>query len=332
MGTIVDQYFENGAIPSGWSEFGNSTWSYDSGVLTLTVAGSSDPNKVQYTGAILSQQRTIQAELTFDSIDSNADSRIGISLLANNSNGQGYNLLYRGDGILIFLNDLISWGPTNVSISPQVGETWIFKATYDGTNLKGKAWKKGTSEPGWQLTWAQTPSGTYLYSGVCGDSSNHTAKAQFDNILIYTNDIAVAQYFVDGIIVNKNFASFTVDAKIQTNDTGYRLGGLELKSPQAFSREYIYTKSDYVAINGKSERDTTGRKEKFTLSYENLTKLELDDLLSVVAENEAVSFVVNHKGMLNINTQVFLFISSVNYNMIGSDYRADLQLELVEVE
>lgn len=178
------QPFGQAAIPPNWQEFGNGTWTYTGSILTQSAVGSGDPQKVLYTGDSSPLERVVQALVTFDTLNSGTDNRGGITIIANNTNARGYNLVLRGNNSLSFLNDLIAWGPST-SISPVQGESWWLKAMYLGGVLYGKAWKNGTTEPGWMITWTQTPDASFVYSGITGNSSSNTAKYSYDEFSYY---------------------------------------------------------------------------------------------------------------------------------------------------
>jgi hypothetical protein len=128
------------------------------------------------------------------------------------------------------------------------------------------------------------------------------------------------------------FDNFNIDGVIVPPTTGYILDGRQLKRPVDFERSFIDQKVDFMSINGKTSRDRTSRKEKFILSYTNLTRSQVELLLSIIAQNTAVQFVVNENSMITIDTLCFPFIGAIVYDKVGDDHRASLQLELIEEE
>lgn len=178
------QPFGKTAIPPNWQEFGNATWTYTGSILTQSAVGTGDPQKVLYTGASSPLERVVQALVTFDTLNSGTDNRGGITILGSGTTARGYNLVLRGDNSLSFLNDIVAWGPST-TISPVQGESWWFKAMYLAGVLYGKAWKDGTIEPGWMITWTQTPDVNFIYSGITGNSSSNTAKYSYDEFSYY---------------------------------------------------------------------------------------------------------------------------------------------------
>lgn len=129
-----------------------------------------------------------------------------------------------------------------------------------------------------------------------------------------------------------NTKTLTANGYITDYGTGYYLNGMKLKTPQAFNREFVYTKTDFNSMTGKSQRDTVNKKERFHLHFQNLTQDQVQILQDIVSENEVVSFVLNHKAMLNISTSVFPFIGAIVYDTVGETYLASLDLDLIEEE
>lgn len=184
---LYEQYFSGLSAPSGWTQVGNGTWTYDGDKAIQSTVGSQDPNKVIYTGADFPQERIVEAELTFTTINNaQVDDRVGIAVLARSSDGKGYSLSFRHNNTLAFLNDGIEWssGAGATTISPAVGETWIFKAMYKNGVFYGKAWKNTDAEPDWMITWSRTPGATYIYSGLNGNVASKTTKATYDGFRI----------------------------------------------------------------------------------------------------------------------------------------------------
>lgn len=109
------------------------------------------------------------------------------------------------------------------------------------------------------------------------------------------------------------------------------LDGVEIPSPKEFSREYIPVISDTNAVNGKMGRDVRIlEKERFTLSWEVLSKAEIDSLLTTLAKNTAVAFYCDEDNLNIPSTNVFINLNSIGYETVGSDYIGSLTLELTE--
>lgn len=189
--SVLYQQLFNAAssIPAGWVEFGNSVWGYNSTDVVETTVGSADPNKVLYTGANLRQDRVVLAKLTIQALGT-VDDRIGLSVLSRSLDGKGLNLVLRGNGgalALHFLDDGAAWSPTSQAMAPQVGEVWWFKAKYEAGTVYGKAWKDGTAEPAYQISWARSMGGTYIYSGLLGNSNALISRARYDDFHILSD-------------------------------------------------------------------------------------------------------------------------------------------------
>ena len=113
---------------------------------------------------------------------------------------------------------------------------------------------------------------------------------------------------------------------------GYYLNNIQLKRPYKFTREFVYQKTDYTAITGKTTRDIGSLKEKYVLGFKNLTKAQVDALIEIVELNQAVTFTANGKDILSISKLCFPYIGAIEYSTPGAEYRASLQLELIEEE
>jgi hypothetical protein len=113
---------------------------------------------------------------------------------------------------------------------------------------------------------------------------------------------------------------------------GYYLNEIKLKNPKTFSREFIYQKTDMTSLNGKTFRDMSSRKIKYYLSFENLTKIQVDALQAIVALNVPVHLYIFKKDLINISTTVIPYIGSIIHETVGSDYLANVQIEMIEEE
>lgn len=119
---------------------------------------------------------------------------------------------------------------------------------------------------------------------------------------------------------------------VHGTEYGYFLNDVQLKAPTKFERSFVFQKTDYMTLVGKTVRDTSAIKEKYILAFERLTKAEVDAIDDICALGTAVNLTVNGHDVVNINTRVFPYIGSVVYDIVGSDYRASLELELIEEE
>lgn len=112
---------------------------------------------------------------------------------------------------------------------------------------------------------------------------------------------------------------------------GYYLNGVLLKTPVGFERQYVYAKNDYITLTGKTVRDVSTIKEKYILTFENLTTTQADAIEAIIRLEKPVSLTINGKDIVNINTTVWPFSASIVYDKPGQDYRSKVTLELMEV-
>lgn len=71
-------------------------------------------------------------------------------------------------------------------------------------------------------------------------------------------------------------------------------------------------------------------KEKYVLSWEVLSKEEVDNILAILALNRAVTFSVDATNFDIPLVNVIPYIASIEYSVIGNSYVAALTLELIE--
>jgi hypothetical protein len=95
-------------------------------------------------------------------------------------------------------------------------------------------------------------------------------------------------------------------------------------------RDFIYQKTDVTTFNGKTCRDISQRKEKFALGWEGLESADADALSTIVNLNVPVDFEVNSQDLVIESRRVWANIASKEYGMLGSDYRVNLVLELID--
>ena len=149
---------------------------------------------------------------------------------------------------------------------------------------------------------------------------------------------------VDGIVRDTFTEAITTDALVRDTFTEsfsmdiiigplyYYLDERTLPRPKSFSRQFITTGQSVEAISGKRGMDLYGRKERYVLSWVDLSYMNLHTILDVVAENSAVEFEVSDGNLVINPTDVMVDISNISYSTPGSDYRADVTLQLTEVE
>jgi len=112
----------------------------------------------------------------------------------------------------------------------------------------------------------------------------------------------------------------------------YILNSTNLKRPKELAREFVYQKTDIDTIRGKTTRDVSAIKEKYTMYWETLTTAEADNILAIINTNSSVTFSVDD-GILQISeVYVFPYIASKEYDIVGSNYFVKLTLELIVQE
>lgn len=166
---------------------------------------------------------------------------------------------------------------------------------------------------------------TFTADGVVLAETTKTFTIDAHVLVIITNT-----FTIDGIVSAPGYAEFTIDALVIGE--GFYLASEKLKRPTSFSSEFIYQKTDYMTLIGKTVRDTSSRKKKYMLGYERLTKTQVDTILAIINLNIPIQFQVRGQAFADINTYVFPYISSITYDIVGSDYLSSLQLELIEEE
>ena len=112
----------------------------------------------------------------------------------------------------------------------------------------------------------------------------------------------------------------------------YQLGNVTLPSPKSFVRDFIETAQENLLMEGRSTKKVTNRKEKFTLIFQNLTQLQINNILSEFELEQVRSFTIDETS-LNIGpTDVLVDIGSRQYPSVGRQYRENLTLILTEVK
>lgn len=110
------------------------------------------------------------------------------------------------------------------------------------------------------------------------------------------------------------------------------LGTLTLPDPKGFARRHIEKETMHEAINGRSVRDISSRKEQFVLSYTRLSQGTISGILAQYNLAEALPFSVNETNLQIAETQVHVHISDRGYNTKGAEFREDVNIILTEVQ
>lgn len=159
------------ANPAPWAEVvGGGQWKIGERGVCSHELGYADPRKVFFSDASEVTGR-VMTTVPLTGLD-----RLGLSVGQGThpkyGYGYGYNVVFRPDGKLYFLNDEVVWGP-GVDF-PCVPDTWYsMRLISTPTRLYGRAWEDGRPEPqGWQLEadWPQR-SGRAGYNGGCAAAS-----------------------------------------------------------------------------------------------------------------------------------------------------------------
>lgn len=112
----------------------------------------------------------------------------------------------------------------------------------------------------------------------------------------------------------------------------WTLGSLTLPNPKGLSRRYVQKDTYHEAINGKSKRDISSRKEQFTLSWSKISQATVLEIMGQYNLMQTLLFTVTD-GSLNIGpTMVHVDVPGRDYNTKGGEYREDFQMILTEVE
>lgn len=112
----------------------------------------------------------------------------------------------------------------------------------------------------------------------------------------------------------------------------WTLGSTTLPSPQAFARDYVERSVEHEAINGRSTREITSRKEKYVLTYQRISQTQVANILAEHAEKESLDFTVDDGDLQIATTEVHVYVRGRQYNTKGQSYREDLEIVLIEVE
>lgn len=110
------------------------------------------------------------------------------------------------------------------------------------------------------------------------------------------------------------------------------LGNTTLPNPKGFTRRFMEKSTFHDAINGRTTRDITNRKEQYHLTYTKLAQATVAAVLSEYARKECLLFSVTDGDLTVAETEVHVEVAGRDYNTKGSEYREDFTLILTEVE
>jgi len=111
----------------------------------------------------------------------------------------------------------------------------------------------------------------------------------------------------------------------------YTLGGLTLPAPKSFVREFIETGAQNFLIEGKTTKRTESRKERFILTFQNLSKSTADAILAIFNLDEVTSFTSTETNLSISATNVLVNVFEREYVKSGGLYKQNLKLALMEV-
>lgn len=112
----------------------------------------------------------------------------------------------------------------------------------------------------------------------------------------------------------------------------WTLGSQTLPNPHGFGRRFIEKSTFHDAINGRTTRDITSRKEQFHLSFKRKQQATVAQVLAQFELKSELAFAVSDGDLQIASTQVHVEVAGRDYNTKGSEYREDFTIVLTEVE
>ena len=109
----------------------------------------------------------------------------------------------------------------------------------------------------------------------------------------------------------------------------YDLGDITLKRPASFRRDEIEVGGNQLTLTGRTTKDIRKRKERFTLSFRNLTQTQVTAILGEYNLEETRDFSVSETNLTVASTPVHISITARSY-VAGADYRENMTLILLE--
>lgn len=111
----------------------------------------------------------------------------------------------------------------------------------------------------------------------------------------------------------------------------YLLDSTTIKSPNSFKREQIEIGVEHTSIDGETRKSITKRKERFILTYENLTQSDASTIISIWNQEETVDFESTETNNTISATSVHVDIKNRDYRHRGTSYLESFDLILTEV-
>lgn len=112
----------------------------------------------------------------------------------------------------------------------------------------------------------------------------------------------------------------------------WTLGSTTLPNPKGFTRRFIEKSIFHDAINGRTTRDITNRKEQFHLTFTKLKQSTVASVLSEFERKQVLAFTASDGDLSIASTNVHVEVAGRDYNTKGSEFREDFTLILTEVE
>lgn len=180
-GNFTDDF--SAATPGAAWTFVGGSWVQANGLLRQASAAPGDPFKAIVADRTWSPAQEITASVRVDTWVPGSWTRAGVGVRTNAA-GEGYNLVFRGQNQVQFLNDHVAWGNAYAfAWQPGVWYTFHLRADADGT-LRGNVWAAGTAEPaGWMFTqtgWGGRAGGSPALNG--GSNGDGWSTVSFDNV------------------------------------------------------------------------------------------------------------------------------------------------------
>lgn len=111
----------------------------------------------------------------------------------------------------------------------------------------------------------------------------------------------------------------------------FTLGNITLPYPKRFTREFVETGAENLLMEGKTTKRVENRKEVFVLEYQNLTRAQVNSILSEYELDSVRTFTVNETNLSITATDVLIDVKGREYPPSGVLYRENLILVLTEV-
>lgn len=109
----------------------------------------------------------------------------------------------------------------------------------------------------------------------------------------------------------------------------YTLGNVILKRPANMVRQTVETSAVQTTVPGRSVKDIRNRKERYVLSFQNLTQAQVSAIFGEYDLETTRTFTVSETNLTIGPTTVHIDIPDRNYTG-GADYRENFVIILTE--